>query len=197
MKRALGSAAVLALACLSALPVHGQETKSAQSAAPTPMVGNPAAGGVKAEVVRQIEDAQKKLLLLAEATPAEKFGWRPAQGVRSVGEVYLHVAAANYFLPTFWGAKAPEGLDMRNMERDGGDKAKVVDTLKKSFDHAKQAIQAAPDAELEKNVRLFDHDATVRETLMVLATHAHEHLGQSIAYARMNNITPPWSAGGQ
>lgn len=175
---------VLALALL-ALPAVAQDAKPA------------AAGGIRAEVQRQIDDAEKKLTALADATPAEKFAWRPGEGVRSTGEVFLHVASANYFLPTFWGGKLPEGVDVRGLEKLGSDKAKATEELKKSFVHIRQAIDALPDADLEKAVKVFGRDANVREVLLLVATHAHEHTGQAIAYARMNGITPPWSQRGE
>jgi uncharacterized damage-inducible protein DinB len=152
--------------------------------------------GVRAEIERSIGDAQQKLLALAEAMPADKYGWRPGAGVRSVGEVYMHVASANYFLPTLWGGKMPEGVDVRGLEKLGGDKAKSVEALKKSFEHVRAAMAAVPAADLDKAVKLFDHQGTVREAFLIVASHAHEHLGQSIAYARMNSVTPPWSAAG-
>jgi uncharacterized damage-inducible protein DinB len=173
----------LALALL-ALPAAAQDTK-------------PAATGVRAEVLRQIDDAEKKLIQLADATPAEKFAWRPAEGVRTTGEVFMHVAAANYFLPTLWGGKVPEGVDPRGLEKLGADKAKATDTLKKSFENVRQAMSAVPDAEMEKAVKIFGRDGNTREVFLLLATHAHEHLGQSIAYARMTGITPPWSQKGE
>lgn len=181
MKRALCLISMLALATLAS-PALAHDDKPAN-----------AGGAVKAEIVRQIDDAEKKLLALAEATPADKFGWRPAEKVRTTGEVFLHVAGGNYYLPTLWGTKPPEGINMREIEKDGADKAKVIAALKKSFDHARQAVQSATDADLDRTVKLFDHDGTVREGLMMIANHAHEHLGQSIAYARMNGIAPPWS----
>lgn len=208
MKRFFGSTAVLALA-LAALPAYAQTAQSAQSVKPEiaeakaekpdtkeiEMKATAAsAAAVRAEIVRQIDDAQKKLLALAEAMPAEKFAWRPAEGVRSVGEVFAHVSGANYFLPTFWGAKMPEGLDPRSFEKEGSDKAKTVDTLKKSFDHMRQAIAAVPEADLDRTVKFFGQEGSVRTVVLILATHAHEHLGQSIAYARMNGVAPPWSA---
>jgi uncharacterized damage-inducible protein DinB len=154
----------------------------------------PGGSSIKAEILRQIDDAEKKILQLAEATPAEKYTWRPAEKVRSTGEVFLHVAGANYFLPTLWGAKMPEGVNPREFDKNAGDKAKVIDTVKKSFEHARQAINAASDADLDKTVKIFDREGAAREVLLLIATHAHEHLGQSIAYARMNGIVPPWSA---
>jgi uncharacterized damage-inducible protein DinB len=194
--RSSRTTAVLTLAALLSVPAlaSAQENKSS---APTPTLSAPAAGGIRAELIRQIDAAQKNLLSLAEVTPAEKYAWRPGQGVRSTGEVFLHVAGGNYFLPTLWGVEAPAGIDMRAIEKDAGDKAKVIDAMKKSFEHAKQAILSAPEAEMERNVKIFGRDGTMREAFMLVPIHAHEHLGQSIAYARMNGITPPWSQGGQ
>ncbi|HVT18794.1 MAG TPA: DinB family protein [Thermoanaerobaculia bacterium] len=174
----------------AAAPAKTSATAPAATAAAPPT-------GLRALASRQIVAAQKKLIALAEATPPEKYAWRPADGVRSVGEVYMHVAGANYFLPTFWGAKPAAGVDPRTLEKDGGDKAKTVAALKQSFDYAQQAIDAVPDADLAKAVQVFGRASTTGEVMLGLGVHAHEHLGQSIAYARMNGIVPPWSAAGQ
>ena len=154
-----------------------------------------AGGDMRAEILWQVDDAEKKLTALAEAMPAEKFAWRPAEKVRSVGEVFMHVAGGNYFLPTFWGVKPPEGVNPREFEKSGSDKAKVLATMKASFEHARNAIKNAPEADLGKAIKLFGNDSTIRQAMLVVATHNHEHLGQSIAYARMNGVAPPWSAG--
>lgn len=185
MKKALCLTFALALAgSVIALPAFAHDHGEAK----------PGGSAVKAEVLRQIDDAEKKLVALAEATPAEKYGWRPSDKVRSTGEVFTHVAAGNYFLPTLWGATMPEGVNPREFDKDAGDKAKVIDGLKKSFEHVRHLVAAASDADLDKATKVFDHDGTAREVMMIIATHAHEHLGQAIAYARMNGITPPWSA---
>jgi uncharacterized damage-inducible protein DinB len=189
MRKIFGSTTILTLAfALAASPARAQETKATEAKPAT---------GVRSEILRQIEDAQKKLIALAEAMPAEKYAWRPGEGVRSTGEVFAHVAGGNLFLPTFWGAKMPEGVNPREFEKEGGDKAKTIDTLKKSFDHVHQVIEAVPDSDLDRTVQFFGQEGSVRTVMMILASHAHEHLGQSIAYARMNGVVPPWSAGGQ
>lgn len=200
MKRVFGSAAVLALA-LAALPAYAQdvkpETMEVQAEKKDMSKKEEIVASANAElaaVLVQIDQAREKLVALAEATPAEKFGWRPAEGVRSVGEVYAHVAGGNYFLPTFWGSKVPDGINPRGFEKEGGDKAKTIATLKKSFDYLKQQIQALPPTDLDRKIKMFGRDATVRDTVMTLASHGHEHLGQAIAYARSNGIAPPWSA---
>ena len=87
----------------------------------------------------------------------------------------------------------PDGVDPRTFDKDAGDKAKTIATLKKSFEHVHHVIESATDADLDKSVKLFDHDGTVREGYLIIATHDHEHLGQSIAYARSVGIVPPWS----
>jgi len=183
-----------ALRPAGAQPSSTTEKKTTTQVTKTTTAAVPAGGDLRAMVDRQVEAAQKKLVALAEATPAEKYGWRPGEGVRSTGEVFMHVASANYFLPTFWGAQVPAGVDPRTLEKDGGDKAKTVAALKASFDSVRQAIAAAPASDLGKPVKIFGHDATVGEVMLGVASHCHEHLGQAIAYARVNGIVPPWSA---
>ncbi len=154
------------------------------------------AKGFRAEFLAQQAGVEKELLALAEATPAEKFSWRPAEGVRSISEVYMHVAGADYMIPSFAGVKVPDGIS-RDMEKTVTQKAAVIEALKKSFAHLRAAVEATPDADLDKPVRFFGMDSTVRGLYLVVATHEHEHLGQSIAYARMNGIVPPWTAARQ
>lgn len=182
--RRLSFLSLLFLLSLLSLPAFAHEEPKAASG-----------GDLRGEILQQIADAEKKLTALAEAMPAEKYGWRPAEKIRSVGEVFMHVAGGNYFLPTFWGVKVPEGIKPREFEPSGGDKAKVLATMKASFEHARNAIKNAPEADLGKAIKLFGNDSTIRQAMLVVATHNHEHLGQSIAYARMNGVAPPWSAG--
>ena len=203
MKRLTGSTAVLALAFALALPALAQDkpmatTETKVETKKTTVVKPAVAAtgsGVKASALHSLEDAQKKLIALAEAMPADKYTWHP-EGVRTVGEVFNHVAGANYFIPTLWGAKMPAGVDPRGFDKEAGDKAKTVETLKKSFDFAIAAINALPEADLGKSVKIFDHDGTNLDVLLIVVSHAHEHLGQSIAYARSNGVVPPWSVKG-
>ena len=152
-----------------------------------------ATSGLKADLLASANDAAKKLVDLAQAMPADKYGWRPAAGVRSVSEVYMHAAGANFFIPTFLGVQAPEGFN-REMETKVTDKAQVVAMLQKSIAHLQAAIEATPDADMDQKVKVFGREMDRRGVFMLLAAHLHEHLGQSIAYARMNGVTPPWSA---
>lgn len=161
-------------------------------AAPALAQSGPPAG-FRGEFVRQLDDVEKKVTSLAQAVPQEKYSWRPGEGVRSVSEVFVHIAGANFLFPTFIGVKAPAGLS-RDAEKTMTDKAKIAEFLKQSFQHARQAAQGVSDADLDKPTKLFGRPSTTREVLLIMATHMHEHLGQSIAYARVNGVVPPWSA---
>lgn len=161
--------------------------QQAQPAAKPPASKN----GFRAEFLRDLDDVQGKIVALAKAIPAEKYAWRPAEGVRSVSEVFMHVAGGNYFLGTFLGAKPPAGMP-KDLEKIT-DKASVVAELQKSFDHLRGIATNMKNEDLEKPVTMFGKPTTQRGVLVTALNHLHEHLGQSIAYARMNAIAPPWS----
>jgi uncharacterized damage-inducible protein DinB len=147
----------------------------------------------KTDLIKDIEGAEKELISLAEAVPAEKYSWRPGEGVRSISEVYMHVAGANYYVPNFAGVTPPPGIP-QDMEKTITEKEKVIEALKKSFVHLHHAVENTPDSDFDKKVKFFGgEEATVRYVFLVAASHCHEHLGQSIAYARTNGIVPPWS----
>jgi uncharacterized damage-inducible protein DinB len=149
--------------------------------------------GARGEFMRNLDAAGTKLVRLAEAVPADKYTWRPAEGVRSFSEVFLHAAAANYLFPTFLGVESPDKRKSSDLEKSTTRKEEVIAILKQSLDHLKQAATTLPDSELETRVKWFLGETTKRETLFFVAAHNHEHLGQAIAYARMNGITPPWN----
>ena len=152
--------------------------------------------GFRGDFLHQLTDIEKKLEDLADAMPAESYAWRPADGVRSVSEVYIHIASANWMFPGFWGAKKPDDLP-KDMEKTITDKGKVIATLKESFKFIRESVANLSDADLDKTTKMFGEETTYRGAIFVAATHMHEHLGQSIAYARMNKIVPPWTAAEQ
>lgn len=172
---------LVALACLCACSVLSLHAQPA-----------PKTSGFRDMFLEQLKDVESKVVSLVEAMPEEKYNWRPEEGVRSIKEVYLHIAFANYFLPSFIGVKPPAGISPA-MEKAPGDKAKVLETVKSSFAYIRQAVTNLPDADLDKQTKFFGQDMTYRSLLFFMANHMHEHLGQSIAYARTNRVTPPWS----
>ena len=134
----------------------------------------------------------QQLLALAETTPAEKFAWRPAPGVRSTSEVYMHIAIANFYLLSVNGPPMPANLKDR-MEKSVTTKAEVISWLKRSLDAVKQAHLAETPKDLQRKVHVADRDSTVDWMYLRIIVHANEHLGQLVAYARMTGVVPPWS----
>ena len=134
----------------------------------------------------------QQLIELAEATPAEKFAWRPAAGVRSTSEVYMHIVMANFYLLSVTGPKMPADVK-EGMDKSVTSKAEVISWLKRSLDAVKEARHAATPKDLERKVHIADRDAAVDGIYLRIIIHANEHMGQLIAYARMSGVTPPWS----
>jgi len=130
---------------------------------------------------------------LAEATPAEKFAWRPAPGIRSVSEVYMHIAIANFYLLSVTGPKMPADLKSEDQEKTVTAKADVIGWLKRSLDAVKAAHAAVKPEDLQRKVKVNGVDATVDGMYLRIIVHANEHMGQLIAYARMSGVVPPWS----
>jgi uncharacterized damage-inducible protein DinB len=133
----------------------------------------------------------RQLLALAQATPAEKFSWRPAPRVRSIGEVYMHIAVANFYLLSVTGLKEPEVAV--SMEKTVTAKADVIDWLKRSLDAVATARAQLKPGDLQRKVSIDGKTVTVDGMYLRIIVHANEHMGQSIAYARMNGLVPPWS----
>jgi uncharacterized damage-inducible protein DinB len=159
--------------------------------------GTPGVTGYRSEVLAEVTIQEDKFTRLAEAIPAEKYTWRPVADVRSFAEVFMHVSAANYNLYKLVGTPPPAGFDGKTFEKSTTDKARVIATLKDSFAHAKTAIKAMSDADLDKSLDWFGGKNTQRGILLFVVRHAAEHLGQSIAYTRMAGITPPWTEDAQ
>jgi uncharacterized damage-inducible protein DinB len=136
--------------------------------------------------------ASRQLLSLAEAIPAEKYSWRPAEGVRSVSEVYMHIALGNFWLMDHAGIKLPadSAKPAWDLEKKVTSKAEVIGWLKKSQDAVRQYY---PKADLKMKLKFFDKDTTADGVLLRLLVHNHEHMGQAVAYARMMGVAPPWS----
>ncbi len=137
----------------------------------------------------------RQLVALAEAIPAAKFSWRPAPGVRSTSEVLMHIALANFYLLSVTGPKLPADMKSPDMEKTVTAKAEVIGWLKRSLDAVKSARAGLKPGDLQRRVKIEGRDATVDGMYLRIIVHANEHMGQLVAYARMNGIVPPWSEG--
>lgn len=160
-------------------------TLSAQSSPP----------GFREEFLGQFDASARKLVALAQAMPAERFNWRPGEGVASVAEAYMHIARYNYYYPAdALSVAAPAGLDYDGFEREENPpKERVVEVLQRSMDHVREVANGLSSEDLARTTRLYGRDVPQWAVLLQLLAHMNEHLGQEIAYARMNGVTPPWS----
>jgi uncharacterized damage-inducible protein DinB len=183
-RSAIAATAVLVAAALSASTLHAQGMKPS----------------VITDLMNDVEQAQQKIVGLARAIPEDKYSWRPGEGVRSVAEMFKHIASDNYLIPTAVGAKPPgesgitsdyttaSAFEKRTLSKDA-----IIAELDKSFSFLKTTMAATSDARLKEEVDIFGGKGTVQQLWVLATTHLHEHLGQGIAYARTNGIVPPWN----
>jgi uncharacterized damage-inducible protein DinB len=156
--------------------------------------------GLMGDLLKDVGDVEKKVMDLAKAIPESAYAWRPGAGVRSTGEVFQHIASDNYFMPAVLDKAAPKETGITKdfktavaFETKPMNKDAVIAELQKSFAFLKTSMSSATDAQLSAPLEVFGQKSTGRAMWITTATHLHEHLGQLIAYARSNKVTPPWS----
>lgn len=152
---------------------------------------------MKAQSLLDLGRMQQKFVDLANAVPADKFTWRPSADSRSFAEVFLHVAGERYQILALMGATPPEGFNGKTFEKSTTDKAGIVAELNRSWEFAQKAINGMTNAEFAKLLPKLGPQANAGDVVYILVSDAHEHLGQSVAYARVNGVVPPWTAEAQ
>jgi hypothetical protein len=183
--RALTTLSLVSLVCLAATSASAQDVISKDGAA-----------AVKASFISDLDTLRGKFVGLAEAFPQDKYSWRPMEGVRSVSEVLMLAAMEGYtFIPSSFGGK---NADLGSREEMGKlrtltDKAQVIEHLNKGFAHAKKELEALDASTLTGKRKVMGRDMGMTDAALGIGGDLHEHLGQMIAYARMNHIVPPWS----
>ena len=154
--------------------------------------------GFRAEFIGQMVFTKGRVLELEQAVPQKLFTWRPARGVRSVSEVYRHIAFSNYAFIKSSGYGLPSDVTLEGgrekWDKMSTNRSEIANVLENSFDAVIETVKAMSDADLEKQIKVYGREMTLRNFMMSSLAHLHEHLGQSIAYARMNKVVPPWSA---
>ena len=189
-----------ALFLLPVIPVFAglRETPVPPASSATTEDKTPPSYDMKAQALFDLQDLHKKMVALAQAIPADKYTWRPGPGVRSIGEVFLHVTAANHNIPAMMtGVTADTAFKAKGFETSTTDKAEIIEQLDKSFAFAEAAIQGMTNADFARPEKKLGPDANSGDVVYLLVTHAHEHFGQSIAYARVNGVVPPWTLAAQ
>jgi uncharacterized damage-inducible protein DinB len=184
--RLLGIAAALALA-VPVASVHAQYAPDRATAVE-----------VRKEFLTDLDSLHSRFTALAEAIPADKYSWRPAPGVRSVGEVFMHVASEFYYwTPAIFGAKPSPVVEANKAGFEKfekmSSKADMLKHLNEGFAYGRGAVSGLEDAKITGLQKTFGHDRQVVQMTLDMTDDLHEHLGQLIAYARMNGIKPPWS----
>jgi hypothetical protein len=171
-------------ACLLAAPVAAQQTGTASPAQPV---------RIQTALANDVGTMSDKFVGLARVM-AGKYDWRPGQGIRSVAEVLNLIVNENRML-----AGLLSGTPGGGRGAGGGQPAPITDpaamqeALRTTYATLREAIAGLSDADLNASVRMFGQDTTKQGAVLMLLFDQHEHLGQSIAYARTNNVVPPWS----
>lgn len=145
------------------------------------------------EFLQHFARSSGKVAALAEVVPEDLYGWSPMEGVMHVAQVYMHLARYNYlYLDTSLGVPVPEGIVMSELESIT-DKSRVLDIFERSVEHVRESVERMTEEELTAPTILYGREVAGWAVLFQLLAHMNEHVGQSVAYARMNGIVPPWS----
>jgi uncharacterized damage-inducible protein DinB len=152
---------------------------------------------MKGQSLADLQAVQKKFVDLANAIPADKLTWRPSADSRSFAEVFLHVSGERYGILELMGATPPAGFDRKTFEKSTTDRARIVDELNKSWDFAQKTINGMTNGDFAKLLPKLGPQANAGDVVYILVADAHEHLGQLVAYARVNGIVPPWTVEAQ
>ena len=190
-------AALAALLAASSAPrLAAAQAPATPTASEAALLDAKSAALVRDQYLADIDTVHVKLLALANAIPADKYTWRPGEGVRSISEVLMHVASEWYFYgPLSVAGKPPAdfGVPRETLPKleKITDKAAVLAELDKSWAHCKAQLAGADPAQLTGRYKPWN--ATLAQAAFGMTGDQHEHLGQLIAYARSVGVKPPWS----
>jgi len=186
-------------------PSYSQDKPAEQTKLMAEIPPTAPTSGFRAEFLEELTYYEQRYMRLAEAMPAEKYAWRPAEGVRSVGEVFAHIAAVNVLVGRTLSGPLKLGVTygvdnqtvIKNTMALSGDKEKLLHYLKDSFTSLRNTVLHLGDADADKPPAIFNRHTTLRGSFIAITGHLGEHLGQASAYARMNGVVPPWTEGFQ
>jgi len=142
-----------------------------------------------AALATDVGDLSDKFVGLARVM-AGKYDWRPGQGVRSVSDVFNLIVDENKMLNAILAGAQPPRLGSTPPITDP---AALQEALRSSYATLRQTLAGMSAADANARISMFGRETSKHDAVMGLLFDQHEHLGQSIAYARSNNIVPPWS----
>ena len=190
----LASVALVTMSAAACSQGPSEEEQEAARQMAVDAAAQEAAAASLASFTADLTVMEGKFLGLAEAFPEDTYTWRPMDGVRSVSEVLILIAREGYgFAPTALGGTAAMSQEEMGELNAITDKAEIIDHLTKGFAHAQTELGAIDAATLVGSREVFGQERTTPELVLFVAGDMHEHLGQLIAYARANEIVPPWS----
>lgn len=158
-------------------------------------------GGTKtaAEVqIADLEELRDKFLALGREFSEELFEWQPMENVRSLRDVMELISREGVLFPTMWDYAAPDWVAEGGFAAEGErlaalSKEELLAAVERSFGHVIGLVREFSDADWAREVNFFGLTTDLGTAVGLMANDMHEHLGQSIAYARMHRIVPPWS----
>ena len=177
------------LVLLLGAPMAAAQKAPAQETPSQPAAAEPS--GFLAEFLMLEQSYSTKIVQLAQAVPAEKYGWRPAEGVRSIGEALMHVATTNFRTAQSIGVPLPPGVPEDLSQVSG--KEQIAELVEVSFKLIRGIAQGMAGADLSAPAPGGGGSMSMRAAILFHAQHHGEHLGQLIAYARSVGTVPPWS----
>jgi len=182
--------ALFLAAVLTAMPASAQQSSASTAGAPA-ATAQPS--NLQTALANDVGTLSDKFVGLARVM-AGKYDWKPGQGVRSVSDVFNLIVMENKMLAALLtGSAAPAGGGMGGRGNQVTDPTEMQEALRSSYAALKQALSALSDSDMKASMKLFGRDTSKQAGALMLLMDQHEHLGQSIAYARSNNVVPPWS----
>ena len=165
-----------------------------------PAAGTAQGGAMQAwqdQTVADLEQMRDKFTSLAEAFPEEMWDWQPMEGTRSVRDVMVLMVAEGHIFPGMWGADPPmgaaDGFGAEIGRVTAMSKADVIREIESAWNYMIESCRNMTAADRAADAEWFGQAMTAAGVVGHAVADMHEHLGQSIAYARMNEIVPPWS----
>ena len=131
------------------------------------------------------------ILASARMLDEELYAFRPVEEVRSMGELFAHIAGAQYiFCASAIGESSPSS---ENFEETRTTKASIVEALEMGFAYCDGVFADMTDADGTSVVDFFGSPNTTFGVLAFNSAHNYEHYGNLVTYMRLNGITPPSS----
>jgi uncharacterized damage-inducible protein DinB len=134
--------------------------------------------------------SKKNILGSVDKIPDEMWSYQPTKEVRTVAQLFAHVADAQY---EFCGVAAEGKSVAKDIEKTQKTKAEIVPALKEAFAYCDAAYAKMTDAGAAEMVSFFGMRITILGAMDFNTAHNMEHYGNLVTYMRIKGIVPPSS----